>query len=110
MTVLNKLASALRRRDEVPNQELAVGIVRTRNKTGVTELVDNLSNKSKGIQGDCIKVLYEIGRTRAESDCWISQGVWETTGKLEQSPGVGSDDGAGHDSARNTQSSVQSIK
>ena len=61
MTVLNQLASALNRRDEVPNQELAVEIVRTKNKSAVRELVDNLSSKKKDIQSDCIKVLYEIG-------------------------------------------------
>jgi Sister chromatid cohesion protein PDS5 protein len=61
MSVLNKLASSLNRRDEVPNQELAKQIAVRNNKTAVQELVDNLSNKSKDIQNDCIKVLYEIG-------------------------------------------------
>ena len=32
-----------------------------KDKKAVQELVDNLNNKSKGIQNDCIKVLYEIG-------------------------------------------------
>lgn len=61
MTVLNKLASALDRRDEVPNQELAKQIADNKDKTAVQELIDNLKNKSKDIQNDCIKVLYEIG-------------------------------------------------
>jgi hypothetical protein len=61
MTVLDKLATALGRRDEVPNQELAELIVRTRDRKAVQELVENLSNKNTNIQGDCIKVLYEIG-------------------------------------------------
>lgn len=61
MTVLNKLASALNRRDEVPNQELAKEIVRTGDKRAVKELVENLAHRDKNIPSDCIKVLYEIG-------------------------------------------------
>lgn len=61
MSVINKLASSLDRRDETPNQELAAEIAANNDKTAVQELVDNLSNKSKDIQSDCIKVLYEIG-------------------------------------------------
>ena len=61
MTTLDKLASALNRRDEVPNQELAKDIVRTNDKRAVKELVENLAHKDKNIQSDCIKVLYEIG-------------------------------------------------
>ncbi len=61
MSVINQLASALGRRDEVPNQELAVKIASSKDKQGVKELVENLQAKSKDIQNDCIKVLYEIG-------------------------------------------------
>jgi len=61
MSVINKLASALSRNDEEPNVELAIQIVNDNNKDSVKELVDNLFNKNKGIQNDCIKVLYEIG-------------------------------------------------
>lgn len=61
MTILNRLASALNRRDEIPNQALAQEIVRTGDKGAIEELVKNLSNKDKNIQSDCIKVLYEIG-------------------------------------------------
>ena len=61
MSVLDKLACALDRRDEVPNQELAQEIVRTKNRAAVKELVANLSNKNKAIPSDCIKVLYEVG-------------------------------------------------
>lgn len=60
MSIIEKLASSLNRRDEVPNQELAKEIVLSKNKKAVKELVENLSNK-KAIQNDCIKVLYEIG-------------------------------------------------
>jgi hypothetical protein len=61
MSILHQLASALDRRDEVPNQELAKKIVKSADKKAVKELVENLSNKDKNIQSDCIKVLYEIG-------------------------------------------------
>nr|WP_299170881.1 hypothetical protein [uncultured Allomuricauda sp.] len=60
MGVIDKLASSLNRRDEVPNQELAKEIVLSQDKEAVKELVENLANK-KAIQNDCIKVLYEIG-------------------------------------------------
>ncbi len=61
MSILNKLATSLNRRDEVPNQELAKQIVKKKDKKAVQEIIDNLSNKSKDIQSDCIKVAYEIG-------------------------------------------------
>lgn len=61
MTVLHLLATALNRRDETPNCELARTIVGTKDVGAVKELVENLSNKDKGLQADCIKVLYEIG-------------------------------------------------
>jgi uncharacterized protein YfcZ (UPF0381/DUF406 family) len=61
MSVINKLASSLNRRDEIPNQELAAAIAGANDKKAVQELVENLNNKSKDLQSDCIKVLYEIG-------------------------------------------------
>lgn len=64
MAVIDQLASALDRRDEVPNQELALVIVDKNNFGAVKELVENLNNKSRDIQNDCIKVLYEIGERK----------------------------------------------
>jgi len=61
MNILNQLSTSLNRRDEVPNQELAKKIIKSKDKDAVKELVENLKNKDKNIQGDCIKVLYEIG-------------------------------------------------
>lgn len=61
MSVIDKLASSLNRRDETPNQELAAAIAGGNDKKAVQELIDNLSHKNKDIQSDCIKVLYEIG-------------------------------------------------
>src|SRR5262245_52634292 len=66
MSVLNKLASALDRSDEVPNQILAQEIAASDDKKAVRELINNLDNKSKAIQHDCIKVLYEIGGIKPE--------------------------------------------
>lgn len=64
MSILPKLASYQNRKDEIPNQELAVEITETENKEAVAELVSNLSNKDKSLQSDCIKVLYEIGERK----------------------------------------------
>jgi hypothetical protein len=61
MSVLNRLASSLGRRDEVPNQELARDLAAKQDKTGIREIAENLWNKDKNLQADCIKVLYEIG-------------------------------------------------
>jgi hypothetical protein len=61
MSILDKLASSLNRRDEVPNQLLAEEIVRSKDRSAVKELVENLQNRNRKIQSDCIKVLYEIG-------------------------------------------------
>lgn len=66
MSVLNRLASSLGRRDEVPNQELAHDLASNRDKTGIREIAENLWNKDKNIQADCIKVLYEIGQLEPE--------------------------------------------
>ena len=64
MSILNKLATSLNRRDEVPNQQLAKQIVEKKDTAAVKELFENLNNKSKDIQHDCIKVLYEIGERK----------------------------------------------
>ena len=61
MSVLNRLAHSLGRRDEVPNQDLARDLAAKKDKAGIREVAENLWNKDKNIQADCIKVLYEIG-------------------------------------------------
>lgn len=61
MPILHKLSSTFGRRDELPNQELAREIAEAEDKKAVKGLVENLYNKDKAIQSDCIKVLYEIG-------------------------------------------------
>ena len=66
MSVLNRLASSLGRRDELPNKELARELAARKDKAGIRELVENLENKDKNIQADCIKVLYEVGSLEPE--------------------------------------------
>ena len=61
MSVIDKLAHSLSRRDEVPNQELAHDLAAKKDKKGIHEIAENLWNKDKNIQADCIKVLYEVG-------------------------------------------------
>jgi hypothetical protein len=61
MSITDKLAISLGRRDDVPNQELAKELVESEDKKDIEELVENLNNKDNNIQSDCIKVLYEIG-------------------------------------------------
>ncbi|MDA4131316.1 MAG: hypothetical protein OK457_11145, partial [Thaumarchaeota archaeon] len=64
--MVEKLATSLKRRDEVPNQQLAKEITSSNDRKAIAELVKNLVNKNSGIQGDCIKVLYEIGEAKPE--------------------------------------------
>jgi len=52
MSVLDKIAYFQNRRDEVPNQELARELARTKNKAGVREIAANLWNKNKSIRSD----------------------------------------------------------
>ncbi len=66
MSVLEKLAFSLGRRDEVPNRELAEELANNKDIAGVGEIVKNLRNKNKNIANDCIKVLYETGYINPE--------------------------------------------
>ena len=67
MSVLDKLASSMGRKDDVPNQELAKDIAKSNDNKSIAELVEILRNtKDKKIQSDCIKTLYEIGYIKPE--------------------------------------------
>ena len=61
MPILNKIAYFQNRRDEAPNQDLARELAETENRKGIQEIAENLWNKNKNVQSDCLKVLYEIG-------------------------------------------------
>ena len=67
MNVIDKLASSLGRRDDVPNQELAKEIADSNNNNSIAQLVEILKNtKDKKLQSDCIKTLYEVGYLKPE--------------------------------------------
>jgi hypothetical protein len=61
MSALNKIACFQGRRDEAPNQELARELADQNDARGAREIAENLWNKDKNIQSDCLKVLYETG-------------------------------------------------
>jgi hypothetical protein len=61
MSTLHRIAHFQNRRDEVPNQELARDLAARKDHEGIREIAENLWNKDKNIQADCVKVLYEIG-------------------------------------------------
>jgi hypothetical protein len=65
MKAIDLLATSLNSGDDKPNQELADGIIKSNRTDWVQELVENLGNRDKNIQSDCIKVLYEIGERGA---------------------------------------------
>ena len=60
-SVLARIAYFQGRRDEVPNQQLAEDLSRTKNRSGIREIAENLQNENANIRADCLKVLYEIG-------------------------------------------------
>lgn len=65
MSAIDYLSTSLNQKDDIPNQELAVEIIRTKRNDWVQELVGLLKHKDKRIQSDSIKVLYEIGERGA---------------------------------------------
>ncbi|MBZ4187501.1 hypothetical protein [Niabella beijingensis] len=64
MTIIDRLASSLNRRDEAPNTELARQIAAAGDKKAIAELIRHLADNNKNIRHDCIKTLYEIGAIR----------------------------------------------
>ena len=66
MTVFERLASVRGIRSDVPNQELAKELVEKGDFEAIREIADHLQHEDKGIQSDCIKVLYEIGYIKPE--------------------------------------------
>ncbi len=66
MSIIEKLAYSHNRRDEIPNQDLATELADKNDISSIKQLVENLNNKNKNIQSDCIKVLYEIASLKPE--------------------------------------------
>ncbi|HEX9063346.1 MAG TPA: sister chromatid cohesion protein PDS5 [Clostridia bacterium] len=78
--MIEKIASNLGRNDEEPNISLAILLSDTRDKEGISEIVQGLKDKKKEVSSDCIKVLYEIGERTPEL---ISEYVMDFIGLLE---------------------------
>jgi hypothetical protein len=66
MTIIKLLASSQGLKGNEANIALARHISQTDNKNAVRELVENLGNKDKNVQSDCIKTLYELGYIKPE--------------------------------------------
>jgi hypothetical protein len=64
IAITGRLATSQNRRDEVPNVELAQHIALRGDKRAIAGLIENLDSKDRNIQGDCIKVLYEVGERK----------------------------------------------
>lgn len=61
MSVIDKLATSQGTKSDVPNQILAKELANNNDSNRIKVIVENLENRNKSIQSDCIKVLYEIG-------------------------------------------------
>ena len=66
MTVIKSLSSSLGQKGNEANIALAKEIAETENHDAIRELVNNLNNKDKKTQGDCIKTLYETAYIKPE--------------------------------------------
>ena len=66
MTVINLLASPQGLKGNEANISLAQEISISNNTVAIKELIENLNNKNKNIQSDCIKTLYETGYLKPE--------------------------------------------
>lgn len=61
MSIIELLSSSQNQKGNVANIALAEQIALNNDAQAVKELVDNLNNRNKNIQSDCIKTLYELG-------------------------------------------------
>lgn len=61
MSVIDQIAFFQDRRDDQPNKQLARQLVSDQDRDGVAEIVAHLEDRNPNVQGDCIKVLYEVG-------------------------------------------------
>jgi len=60
--LLNRLGYLQTRRDRTPNLDLARDLVARNDIAGIREIAENMWNDNKNIHGDCMNVMYEIGR------------------------------------------------
>ena len=61
MSILSKLASAQDRKDEELNKDLGRELVENHDFEGILEIAENLWNKDKRVQKDCLSVLEQVG-------------------------------------------------
>jgi hypothetical protein len=66
MSVLERLSCAQGRRDEEPNRVLARDLVERRDAASIDEIVQNLRNRDRRIQSDCVSVLEHVGHLAPE--------------------------------------------
>ena len=66
MSVLSKLASAHDRKDEEPNKDLGKELVENQDIEGIREIAENLWNKDRQVQTDCLSVLEQVGLLEPE--------------------------------------------
>jgi hypothetical protein len=66
MSVLDQIAFYQKRRDEVPNQELAAQLAQSEDREGIAEIAAHLSDRNPSVASDCLKVLYETGYLKPE--------------------------------------------
>jgi hypothetical protein len=66
MSILSKLTSVQGRKDEEPNKELARELIAKNDIDGIREVAENLRNKDKRIQTDCLSVLEQVGLSEPE--------------------------------------------
>ncbi len=66
MSIIQLLSSTIGRKDKEQNKKLAEELAKQENSVAVKELIDNIENKDKNIQSDCIDTLYEIGYRKPE--------------------------------------------
>lgn len=66
MSVLERLATARGRRDEVPNVELAEELAHSGDAAAIAELAGAIGSAPQSVANDAIKSLYEIGERRPE--------------------------------------------
>ena len=64
--MIELLACRLGRNDETLNIELAEKLCAGADKTGISEIADELKSKEQAVANDCVKVLYEIGKRKPE--------------------------------------------
>ena len=60
--LLNRLGYLQTRRDRTPNLDLARDLAARDDIAGIREIAENMWNDNKNIHGDCMNVMYELGR------------------------------------------------